>query len=118
MTKNRFRAWNTVLGQKTKMALAAIAALLLSFLLVGVSYLLVPSKSSQTPLPMPVPSIVNQVFIAILWIGLAAALAIIIVASVFLINRAKSKKSDEKPDSISFEFRSKTKKIFVNKSTP
>jgi ABC-type sugar transport system permease subunit len=82
-----------VFGQKTKMGLAAIAALLLSLLLVGLSYLLVHSKSNQTPLPMPVPSILNQIFVAILWIGLAAALAIIIVATVFLINRIKSKKS-------------------------
>jgi hypothetical protein len=42
---------------------------------------------------MPVPSITNQILVAILWIGLAAALAIIIVATVFLINRIKSKKS-------------------------
>jgi ABC-type sugar transport system permease subunit len=80
-----------VFGQKTKMGLAAVAALVLSLLLVGISYLLVPNKSSQTPLPMPVPSIINQILVAISWIGLAAALAIIIVATVFLINRIKSK---------------------------
>jgi len=85
-----------VFGQKTKMGLAAVAALLLSLLLFGISYLLVPSKSSQTPLPMPVPSIVNQIFVAILWIGLAAALAIIIVATVFLINRIKNKNFTQK----------------------
>jgi ABC-type antimicrobial peptide transport system permease subunit len=97
-----------MLGQKARMVLAAIGALLLSLLLVGISYLLAPNKSSQTPLPIPIPSIINQIFAAILWIALAAVLAIIIIAIAFMINRIKRKKSCEKIDSIPFEFRFKT----------
>ncbi len=78
------------------MLLAAIAALLLSLLLLEISYLLFPNKSSQTPLPMPLPSMLNQIIVAIFWIGLAAVLAIIIVATVFLINWIKIKKSCSK----------------------
>jgi hypothetical protein len=93
-----------VFGQKTKMALAATAALLLSLLLVGISYLLVPSKPNQKPLPMPVPSIVNQIFGAILWICLAVFLALIIVGAVFFVNRIKNKKSNTETDIISLVF--------------
>ena len=81
----------TVFGQKTKMAMAALAALLLSFLLVGISYLLVPSKSSQKPLPMPEPSMQSQIFMAFLWIGLVVLISIAAFGTILLVNRLRKK---------------------------
>lgn len=81
-----------MIGQKTQMVIAVITAVLLVILLAGISYFLVPDPSNQTPLPMPVPSILNQIFVAILWIGVAALIAITTVAVVLLINRRITKK--------------------------
>jgi heme/copper-type cytochrome/quinol oxidase subunit 4 len=83
-----------MIGQKTQMVTAVITAILLAILLAGLSYFLVPEPSNQAPLPMPVPSVLNQIFVAILWIGLAALIAITTVAVVLLINRRITKKNN------------------------
>lgn len=73
------------------MVLAAVAAILLGLLLLGISYFLTPDQSNQKPLPMPVPSTLNQIFMALLWIGFAALIAFTIVVLALLINRIRRK---------------------------
>lgn len=77
------------------MALAVVAAVLLGLLLAGISYILVPD---QKPLPMPVPSILNQIFGAVLWIALAALIAITIVGAMLLVNRVRNKKTEKQDE--------------------
>lgn len=81
------------------MVAAVILAILLAFLLAGTSYIIFPDQTSQQiPIPMPVPkpgpSLLDQIFWAILWIGLAAFIAIAIVGALLLISRIKRKKTD------------------------
>ena len=80
-----------------KMAIAAVLAVALAFLLVGMSYLFFPAQPSQEPpigMPLPKPEpVIDQVFWALQWIGLAAFIAITVVGSMLLITRIRSKKT-------------------------
>jgi len=80
-----------VTGQKTKMAKVVILAILLAFLLVGISYLLFPDQTSQqppTPMPISKPEpLLDQILWTIQWLGLAALITITIVGVVLLTNR-------------------------------
>jgi hypothetical protein len=78
------------------MLLAAIAALVTSLLLVGISYILTPPNNET--LPMPEPSIEHQIFTALLWIGLAALLAFITVTMSLMLNRMLRKHKAKKAD--------------------
>lgn len=80
----------TLIGQKMKMAAAAVLAVALAFLLVGISYILFPEQTSQQPTPMPTPKpepLAEQIVWAIGWIGLAACIASAIVGAGLLLNR-------------------------------
>ena len=81
-----------MLGLKSQMTLAAVAAVLLGLLLLGVSYYLTPETPNQDSLPMPVPSTAHQIFMGILWTGLAATIALAAVAIGVLTNRMRNKK--------------------------
>ena len=87
----------TLIGQKMKMAAAAVLAVALAFLLVGMSYILFPEQTSQeppTPIPIPKPEpLLDQILWAIQWIGLAAFIAITVVGAVLLMNRIRGKKT-------------------------
>lgn len=82
------------------MAIAAVLAVALAFLLVGMSYLLFPDQTSQEPpigIPIPKPEpVIDQVFWAIQWIGLAAFIAIAAAGTILLINQIKSKKTPKR----------------------
>ena len=85
-----------MIGQKGKMTIAVIAAISLGLLLVGITYILFPNQTSeQTPIPKPIPSMSNQIFSAVLWISLAASIAITVVGAVVMVNRIRSKKTRE-----------------------
>jgi hypothetical protein len=78
--------------QKVTIAEAVVLAVLLAFLLVGVSFILLPDQTSQpiTPTPIPKPEpLLNQILWAFQWIGLAALVAISAVGAVLLINRVR-----------------------------
>jgi hypothetical protein len=79
-----------VIVQKTKVATSIILAVLLAFLLFGFSYVLFPDRN-PTPIPGPSPgtSLLDQIFWAILWIGLAAISAIVVVGVILLANRIR-----------------------------
>ncbi len=87
----------SLIGRKMTMVAAALFAVALAFLLVGMSYLLFPYQPSQEPpigIPIPKPEpVIDQVFWAIQWIGLAAFIAIIVVGAMLLIIRIRSKKT-------------------------
>lgn len=86
----------TLIGQKMTMVAAAVLAVALAFLLVGMSYILFPEQTSQEPTPMPIPKpepLLDQILWAIQWIGLAAFIAIAAVGALRLINRIRSKKT-------------------------
>lgn len=85
-----------MIGQKTQMVIVVIVAILLAILLAGISCLLVPDQPNQMPPPMPVPSVLTQIFAAILWIGLAALIATTTVGAVFLVNQIITKKKHPK----------------------
>ncbi|MEM2081496.1 MAG: hypothetical protein QW744_04405 [Candidatus Bathyarchaeia archaeon] len=85
-----------MIGQKMTMAAAAVLAVALAFLLVGMSYILFPEQTSQEQTPMPIPKpqpLLDQILWAIQWIGLAAFIAITVVGAVLLMNRIRSKKT-------------------------
>jgi uncharacterized membrane protein len=79
------------------MLIAMLLAVALALLLVGMSYVLFPEQSSQEPphgVPIPKPeSLVDQVFWAIQWIGLAALIALCAVGVMLLVVRIRSKKT-------------------------
>jgi uncharacterized membrane protein len=75
------------------MTIAVIAAISVGFLLLGITYVLFPNKTSAMPPPMPFPNWFDQIFPAVLWMGLAAFIAIIAVGAILLINRVKRKKT-------------------------
>lgn len=86
----------TLIRQKMTMAAAAVLAVALAFLLLGMSYILFPEQTSQEPTPMPIPKpepLLDQILWAIQWIGLAAFIAITAVGALLLINRIRSKKT-------------------------
>jgi ABC-type phosphate transport system permease subunit len=75
------------------MVLAIVAAVLLGFLLYGISYLavyLVPD-ASKVPSSTPAPSMIDELFGALLLIGLAALIAFSIVVIGLLINGLRNK---------------------------
>ena len=85
-----------MIGQKGKMTIAVIGAISLGLLLVGITYIFFPNQTSeQTPIPKPIPSMSNQIFSAVLWIGLGAFIAITVVGAVVMVNRIRSKKTRE-----------------------
>ena len=82
-----------MIGQKPMMASAVILAVLMAFLLIGISNYLFPSKP---PVPGPDPEEdlrLDQILMVILWIGLAAFIAFIVVAAILLVNRIRHKKN-------------------------
>jgi ABC-type Fe3+ transport system permease subunit len=87
----------SLLGQKTAMLAAALLAVTLALLLLGISYVLFPAQSSQepplgTPIPKPEP-LICQVFWAVQWIGLAVFIALCAVGVMLLVLRTKRKKT-------------------------
>lgn len=77
--------------QKAKIA-AFILAILSAFLLLGISYVLFPSYSSQQPDPglKPEPGyLLSELSWAILLLGLAAVVASLVAITVFVLTRNK-----------------------------
>jgi hypothetical protein len=79
------------------MVAAALLAVALALLLLGMSYVLFPAQSSQepplgTPIPKPEP-LIDQVFWAIQWIGLATFIALCAVGVMLLVVHTRSKKA-------------------------
>jgi len=63
--------------------------------LTGIFVLLPDQTQNQMPIPQPSPSVLEQVSWTMLWISLAALIALAIVAMFMLINRLISKKKSE-----------------------
>ena len=85
-----------MVGLKVRMIISVAAAIALGFLLVGISYVIFPDQPAQMPTPKPAPDPLGELLSAILWIGLAAFLSLIIVGTVFLVNRIKNKNLTQK----------------------
>jgi TRAP-type C4-dicarboxylate transport system permease small subunit len=91
----------SVIGQKAKMAIAVILAILLTLLLAQISYMLFPNQpSDQMPIPRPAPSMIDQIVETMLWIGLAAFIAIAIVGAVLLTNRIRNKEAKKQKEHV------------------
>lgn len=80
-------------------AAAVVLAVVLTFLLIGVSYVLFPDPASEGP-PIPMPTskpetIADQVFGALPWIGLAACTASIVVGAMLLISKLRTRRTHE-----------------------
>jgi ABC-type phosphate transport system permease subunit len=77
------------------MVLAVVAAVLVGFLMYGLSYaicyLLAPDISNQVPAPTPTASITDLIVGSLLWVGLAALIAFTLVVVGLLINRIRNK---------------------------
>ncbi len=86
--------------QKIKMLMFVIPGIILPFLLVGISYLLIPIPAQKTPVltpptPMPFPKpepLIEQFFLVIQWLGLAFLVALSIMGIILLIYRRANKK--------------------------
>ena len=87
----------SLIGQKTAMAAAVLLAVALALLLIGTSYLLFPEQPSPEPpvgVPIPKPEpLIDQLFWAIQWIGLAAFLALAAVGAMLFITRTIKQKN-------------------------
>ena len=86
-------------GQKMMAAAAVVLAVVLTFLLIGVSYVLFPDPASEGP-PIPMPTskpetIADQVFGALPWIGLAACTASIVVGAMLLVSKLRTRRTPE-----------------------
>ena len=80
-------------------AAAVVLAVVLTFLLIGVSYVLFPDPASEGP-PIPMPTskpetITDQVFGALPWIGLAACAASIVVGAMLLVSKLRTRRTPE-----------------------
>ena len=80
-------------------AAAVVLAVVLTFLLIGVSYVLFPEPASEGP-PIPMPTskpetIADQVFGALPWIGLAACTASIVVGAMLLVSKLRTRRTPE-----------------------
>ncbi|NLD65990.1 MAG: hypothetical protein GX648_05385 [Crenarchaeota archaeon] len=84
-----------MIGLKTQMTIAVILAIMSGLLLTGIFVLLPDQTQNQMPIPQPSPSVLEQVSWTMLWIGLAALIALAIVVMIMLINRLISKKTSE-----------------------
>lgn len=84
-----------MIGLKKQMAIAVILATMSGLLLTGIFVLLPDQTQNQMPIPQPSPSVLEQVSWTMLWIGLAALIALAIVAMIMFINRLISKKKSE-----------------------
>lgn len=73
-----------------KMATAVILAIMLSFLLVGISSIFFSDTKSPTKVIPDQEPLLNKMLWAIQWIGLAAFIAITTVGLVIFANRMKS----------------------------
>ncbi len=89
----------TLIGQKTKMAIAVVLAVFSAFLLLGLSYAVFPDEPSQ-PLPGPTgnpESLLSQVIWVIQWVGFAAVVALVIVVAILLVHRVITRKQKQLP---------------------
>ena len=81
-----------MIGQKKVMVSAVVLAILLAFLLAGISSFLVPDRP-PTPGTNPNEIWLNQILVVFLWISIAAFIAFIVVAAILLVNRIRHKKN-------------------------
>ena len=84
-------------GQKTIAAAAIVLAVVLAFLMVGISYVLFPDVTSEEP-PVPMPTskpetLAEQILGALPWIGLAACTASIAVGAMLLVGKIRAKRT-------------------------
>ncbi len=85
-----------MVGQKSKMAIAVVLAVVAAFLLLAVSYAFFPDQSS-VPVPTPAPTyrpeaLMSQLFWAAQLVGLAAAIAFAFVVVAMLIIKIRKGK--------------------------
>jgi hypothetical protein len=86
-----------VIKQKVRMIIAVLAAIVVGFLVLTVTYIIFPNeKPGQPPNGTPTPDMLNQIFSALLWIGLAALIASTIVGAIFLVNKFRKKKTKKR----------------------
>lgn len=84
------------MGLKRQIAIAAFLAILLAFLLAGISCVLFPSEASNgMPLPMSVASTFDLIAGALLWLGLAALITLTVVGAIMLTIRVRNKKTEK-----------------------
>lgn len=83
--------------QKKKNVAAALLAVASAFLLLGISYILFLDQTPQQPSisksPLQPETLLDQIFWAIQWIGLAAVIAITAVGAILIITQIKRKKT-------------------------
>jgi len=79
------------------MIIAVLAAIAVGFLVLTVTYIIFPNqKPGKPPNGTPTPDMLNQIFSALFWIGLAAFIAIAIVGILLLISRVRRKNDEDK----------------------
>ncbi len=86
-----------MIGQKARLLIAAVSAILIAFLLVGITYLVFPEQTDQMPIPVPEPSMSAQVFGAIFWIAITTIVAFTVVGTILIIGKIRRGKSYSTP---------------------
>jgi len=76
---------------KTKLAVAATLGIFLAFLLLGISYVAFPNEVFQGyhTFGFVGLSVLDEVFWAILWLGLAAFVALVAVGVLLVVSRLR-----------------------------
>ena len=86
----------SLVKQKTSMMLSVMLALALAFLLFGISYILFSDEAQEGP-TKSIPNIEplsDQIFWVILWIGMAALVAVFSVGVFLFVSRLRVKKQN------------------------
>ncbi len=81
---------HTLIVEKTKILTSIVLAIVLAFLLFGLSSVLFPSPE-PTPMPGPEVSILDQIFSAVSWVGLAVICAVAIVGAILFASPLRDK---------------------------
>lgn len=80
------------------MILAAITAILIGLFMLGISHYISAHNVRYGDVPIPAPSITQQIFVSSLWMGIAILIALFITALAIATNRIKKRQRFNRMD--------------------
>jgi hypothetical protein len=83
---------------KIQMILAAITAILIGLVMLEVSHYISAHNVRYGEVPIPAPSVTQQIFVSSLWMGLAVLIALFITALAIATNQIKKRQHFKRMD--------------------